>query len=154
MFPSVLTEIAEAYFQEVNEGPFKWNFSNFQYNGFIKPRKIKNARKRYAPYDLDKETPILIFDATILNNGKEGVFITDGAVYHKLLNVNGKGMAQNRVAWDDIEEILFAPKMTGSYLVINGIRIGQFAGFSPKGGGRRECDVINALFKLWTDAIK
>jgi len=75
-------DIAEQYFKEVNKGFLEWNFLGFQYKGYIKQRKIRNARRIFAPYDDNEETPLLVVDVTIFKSGKRGVFITNSAVYY------------------------------------------------------------------------
>ncbi|MEA4926565.1 MAG: hypothetical protein VB084_14835 [Syntrophomonadaceae bacterium] len=155
MTKSILIDIAEEYFKKTNRGPTEWNFYTFQYNNKIKPRKIENARKKFAPYDLETEIPIIVVDSTILRSGKDGVFITNKAVYYYLVNINGKGWRKGKVEWDEIEELLFVPKLSGSYFVINGVKIGQFGAFSQSGkADKEEGNVLNALFELWTDALK
>ncbi|HPR93032.1 MAG TPA: hypothetical protein PKW67_03090 [Syntrophomonadaceae bacterium] len=64
-------------------------------------------------------------------------------------------MTQGRLTWEEIEEIYFQPKMTGSFFIINGNRIGQIGRFT-KGvkADVKECDVLNELFRLWTKELK
>lgn len=147
-----LNDIAKAHFDEVNKGPWKWNFICFQYNGFIKPRIIRNAQKSYAQIDLGKENPIVIIGS--FPRGKTGVFITDKAIYYKLANINGPGWNKGAIAWGNIKQVNFTPKMTGSYLVINGNGVGRVGAFDQNTSSEKiEAPVINEFLKLCTDAI-
>lgn len=145
----LLPQLIDEYF-EANPPPF---FS-FDYRKRIPLRKLKNARNRYAPYDDDKEHPLLLIDDTISRSAKKGILITDLHIFYRLYARGGSTeIKKGCIALNDINNIYIDIGRQGSYLMINNKKEAFTTAFGVDGFKRTEAEILNKLFGLLIESL-
>ena len=140
----LLSKIMDEYF-ETNPPPY---FS-FDYGKLIPLRKLKNARKRYAYYDDEKEHPLILIDDTFFRSGKKGILITNLHIFYRLYTKCGSNeIKKAHIALSDIKNIYINIGRQGSDLIINNKKEAFTTAFGIDSFKRTEAEILNKLFAL------
>lgn len=128
-----LFELVEEYIKVHNTGPRKWNFHTFWYWKNIPPKRLKQARKYFAPYDDRLERPLLVMSDNVFGKLFSGIFISNLKFYYNLnldegmfLPILKKG-AINLADMNSID--IQYPKKSG-WLLVNGEKEAVIARYS------------------------
>ena len=119
-----LFSVVEEYFKIHNTGPRRWNFHTFWYWKNIPQKRLRQARKYFAPYDEKTEKPLLLMSDNSFGTLCRGILITNVKLYYHLnLNDNllfGIKPKERIINLSDIHSIdIQYPKIVG-WLLING----------------------------------
>jgi|LSQX01.1.fsa_nt_gb hypothetical protein len=144
-----LIEIVEKYFEE-NPRPY----AIFEYGRFISLRKLNNAQRLYAPYNREKERPLLLIDDTIFRSAKQGILLTNENIYFRLSIGRDKwGLTSGCIPLKDIKDISIEIGKKGSDLIVNGKKAAFTIAFGIGGIEEKEAKIINKLFEIITDSL-
>lgn len=120
----------------------------FDYGKLISIRKLRNARKIYAPYDPEKEQPILLVDDTFLQSAKRGMLLTNINLYFRLkTNFSKWDITIQRIPLKEIYALRIQISSNGSILLINKNKVAYIPSFGSKGFMKNESDILNELFE-------
>ncbi|HNX28717.1 MAG TPA: hypothetical protein PKN87_04805 [Syntrophomonadaceae bacterium] len=144
-----LIEIVERYFEKIPRP-----YANYEYGRFISQRKLNNAQKLYAPYDNEKERPLLLIDDTIFKSAKEGILLTNENIYFRLSIRRGiLKTTINCIPLKEITDISFELGKKGSDLIVNGKKVAFTTAFGIGGLEEKEGKIINRLFEIMIDSL-
>jgi len=144
-----LTNIVKDFFEK-NPPPY---FS-FDYGIFIPSRKLNYARKFYAPYDIEKEYPILLIDDTFLRSAKKGLLVTNLHVYYRLYSKrNTNKIKKGDFPLNEINNIYINIGRKGSDLIINNKKEAFMTAYGVDGFKKTEGEIINTLFEIIIKSI-
>ena len=128
-----LFEVVEEYFKVHNTGPRRWNFHDFWYWKNIPPKRLKQARKYFAPYDDRLEEPLLLMSDNAFGTLFRGVLVSNTKFYYKLDLNEALFFAEPKEGMINLADIysidIQYPKRTG-WLLVNGEKEACFAGYS------------------------
>ncbi len=129
-----LVEVVEEYFKIHNTGSRRWNFHDFWYWKNIPPKRLKQARKYFAPYDEKTEKPLLLMSDNSFGTLCRGILITNIKLYYHLnLNDNllfGVKPKERIISLSDIYSIDIQYPQKAGWLLINGEKEACFAGYT------------------------
>ena len=129
-----LFEVVEEYFKVHNTGPRRWNFHDFWYWKNIPPKRLKQARKYFAPYDDRLEKPLLLMSDNALGTLFRGGLITNLNLFYQLnlddsifWGVKGK---KSILSLSSIYSIDIKPQKYGAWFIVNDHKEAYFASYS------------------------
>ncbi|MEQ8201301.1 MAG: hypothetical protein ABRQ24_07765 [Syntrophomonadaceae bacterium] len=128
-----LFEVVEEYFKVHNAGPRRWNFHTFWYWKNIPPKRLKQARKYFAPYDDRLEKPLLLMSDITFGKLFAGILITNIKLYYDLNSDEGKLLATPKrdvIKLLDIRCIDIQYFKRAGWLLVNGEKEACFASYS------------------------
>ncbi len=129
-----LFEVVEEYFKVHNTGPRKWNFHDFWYWKNVPPKRLKQARKYFAPYNERLERPLLLMTENPLGKLHSGILITNIKLYYHL-NLDdsafwGVKRKKGIMTLSNIRCIDIEPKKYGAWFIVDNNKEAYFASYS------------------------
>ena len=129
-------------------------FYSFDYGELISNRKLKNARKLYAPYDPEKERPILVIDDTFFKSARRGMLLTNKNLYFRFReNFSKWHLTTQQIPLKQIFTLNIQISSNASILLINGKKVASILVFGNKGFMKTESEVLNELFILFLKSV-
>lgn len=144
-----LIRIVDEYFEDIPRP-----YANFEYGKYISLRKLKNVRKLYVPFNLEKEKPLLLIDDTVFASAKKGILLTNENLYFRLFSGrNVKGMNIACVPLKEISNLTIKIGKKGSDLIVNGNKVAFTTAFGIGGVNEKEGKIIETLFELLISSL-
>jgi len=151
-FTKKLITIGDKFFErEINSNlHYKWRKTFFYYRMFIPPNKLRRAQKKYAYFDVHKETALVLFDDNIFSSGANGFVITDSFFYYYLPFFKGDSKRKGEIPLNTIESFRFEYKKLETNLILNNA---TFLVNSLSMVSKEEGDQIEGLMSLFIKEI-
>jgi len=119
------------------------------YGEFMSLRKLKNAKRRYANYNKDKEIPLLLVDDTFFRSAKKGILLTNSYLYYRLYSKRGSSVIKKgKFPINKITNLYLNIGRMGSELVINNQKEAFTTAFGIDEPKKTEGEILNRLFDL------
>ncbi len=129
----ILFSVVEEYFKIHNTGPRRWNFHTFWYWKNIPPKRLKQARKYFAPYDEKAEKPLLLMSDNVFGTLFRGILLTNTKLYYKLDRDEKNFMPQPKkgtIKLSDMHYVDIIYPGRFAWLMVNGEKEACIAGYS------------------------
>jgi len=128
----------------------QWSAKSVHYGDFIPNKKLKNAQKNYANYDINDEKPLILIDDTVMRSSKRGLLITNENVWFYIYKERRKSeLAKGKIPLQDLESVRFINNKMTSDIIINGQQFGNLSQVN-----KNEVDALNQYFeKICTNEL-
>jgi hypothetical protein len=129
----ILFSVVEEYFKIHNTGPRRWNFHTFWYWKNIPPKRLRQARKYFAPYDEKTEKPLLLMSDNVFGTLFSGILLTNIKLYYNLNRDGKKFMPELKkriLRLSDVQYIDIVYPAGVTWLLVNGEKEACIARYS------------------------
>ena len=146
-----IIDFTENYFSAICHSGIRWSSLGIYYRNSIPDRKLLNAKKKYAKFNSDDESALLLVDDSLLGSARKGFVMTESNIYYSLGNQDNEALSSGSVrgalSLNNVKTIIFREKMLTTTLVVNGAPFANLTYIS-----RDEINILNDFFnKLFSN---
>ena len=153
MGPEQIIEFTENYFSTICHPGTRWPSLGIYFKNSIPDRKLLSAKKKYAKFNPDKESALILIDDSLWGTAWKGFIMTESNIYYSLVNQENdtviSGTASGTLSLDKVESIILHEKTLTTSIIVNGALFANLSYIR-----RDEINILNDFFnKLFSDDL-
>jgi len=154
MKPEQIIEFAEDYFSAICHFGTRCTSLGIYFRNSIPDRKLLSAKRKYAKFNSDEESALLLIDDSLWGTARKGFVMTESYIYYSLVNQDNdtiiSGVANGALSLAKVKSIILEEKILTTNIVVNGAVFANINYIS-----RNEINILNDFFsKLFSSDNK